>query len=136
MTSADLPAAEFGYPGPLRDRLVAAILAGAKTSTTSLFAAYDLAGEQLPRPGERFRLIDSADVTVGVLETREVHTTRLVDVDLAHVIAEGEGYPDVASWRVAHEQFWATPEERAACGDLPIDDDTVVVLERFELLRP
>jgi hypothetical protein len=28
--------AEFGFPGPLRDQLVGAILAGTKTSTTGL----------------------------------------------------------------------------------------------------
>lgn len=31
----DLPKAEFAFPGPLRDQLVAAILDGTKTSTTS-----------------------------------------------------------------------------------------------------
>ena len=32
----ELPVAEFGFPGPLRDALVAAILRGEKTSTTGL----------------------------------------------------------------------------------------------------
>lgn len=136
MTVADLPAAEFGYPGPLRDRLVAAILAGTKTTTTSLLADYELAGEQLPQPGQRFGLINSAGETIGVLETRELRTARLAEVDLAHVIGEGEGFTDVASWRAAHEEFWASPEERTVRGELPIDDDTVVVMERFELLHP
>src|ERR1700680_52842 len=33
MSAEDLPVAEFAFPGPLRDRLVAAIVAGAKTTT-------------------------------------------------------------------------------------------------------
>jgi uncharacterized protein YhfF len=34
--TADLPAFEFGFPGPLRDALVAAVLDGTKTATTAL----------------------------------------------------------------------------------------------------
>src|SRR5579875_1539731 len=51
MNIDDLPAAEFGFPGPLRDRLVAAILSGAKTATSSLMADYEHGHEPLPRGG-------------------------------------------------------------------------------------
>jgi hypothetical protein len=43
-----LPASEFGFPGPLRDRLVAAILTGEKISTTGLHGEYMRSGEALP----------------------------------------------------------------------------------------
>jgi hypothetical protein len=36
MPADDLPVAEFAFPGPLRDQLVAAILAGEKTTTSGL----------------------------------------------------------------------------------------------------
>lgn len=39
---ASLPKAEFAFPGPLRDQLVAAILDGSKTSTTGLVADYEI----------------------------------------------------------------------------------------------
>jgi len=48
-----LPRAEFGFPGPLRDRLVAAILDGSKTSTTSLLLGYESSDERLPTVGDR-----------------------------------------------------------------------------------
>ena len=38
-TDDRMPLAEFAFPGPLRDQLVAAILTGAKTSTTGLLLA-------------------------------------------------------------------------------------------------
>lgn len=38
---AELPKAEFAFPGPLRDRLVAAVLDGSKTATTGLVAEYE-----------------------------------------------------------------------------------------------
>ncbi|WP_281268302.1 hypothetical protein [Arthrobacter livingstonensis] len=37
-----LPIAEFAFPGPLRDQLVAAILDGFKTSTTGTVLEYEV----------------------------------------------------------------------------------------------
>ena len=51
MVPEDLPVAEFGFPGPLRDQLVAAILDGSKTTTTGLVADYEHEGSLLPGPG-------------------------------------------------------------------------------------
>ncbi|MGW3862422.1 ASCH domain-containing protein, partial [Streptomyces sp. NPDC005047] len=48
-----LPKVEFGFPGPLRDRLVAAVLDGSKTSTTGLLLDYEHEDEPLPRAGDR-----------------------------------------------------------------------------------
>ncbi|SCG80211.1 hypothetical protein GA0070609_6308 [Micromonospora echinaurantiaca] len=57
----DLPRAEFAFPGPLRDKLVSAILSGAKTSTTALLVGYERANEPLPEVGQRSAVVDSAD---------------------------------------------------------------------------
>ncbi len=59
-----LPVAEFAFPGPLRDQLVAAILAGRKTTTTGLVANYEHEREPLPRPGRR-EALDDPDFTVN-----------------------------------------------------------------------
>lgn len=99
MSSEELPVAEFAFPGPLRDQLVAAILAGRKTTTSGLAADYELQGEPLPRPGLRQVVVDSAGDPVAVIETTAVRVVRLADVDLAHALGEGEGYASVAEWR-------------------------------------
>ena len=39
-THGAFPIAEFAFPGPLRDRLIAAILDGTKTSTSSTLLEY------------------------------------------------------------------------------------------------
>ncbi len=44
MTETPLPPAEFASPGPLRDSLIASILSGAKTTTTSLLIEYAVDG--------------------------------------------------------------------------------------------
>jgi uncharacterized protein YhfF len=132
----DLPVVEFAFPGPLRDQLVAAILAGDKTTTSGLIADYEREGDPLPRPGERYAVIDSAGNRVAVIETTAVRVIRLGNVDLAHAVGEGEGYTSVAEWRAGHERFWHSAEYRAALGDpeFTVDDDTLMVAEAFRLL--
>ena len=136
MPDEDLPVAEFGFPGPLRDKLVAAILAGTKTTTTGLAVEYEREGEPLPGPGRRAAVADSAGHRVAVIETAAVRVVRLGDVDLAHALGEGEGYTSVSEWRAAHERFWHSPELRDALGDpqFTVNDDTLVVAETFRLL--
>lgn len=121
----------------MRDKLVAAILAGSKTATTSLLAAYERADEPLPRVGERSVLVDSDAAPVAVLENTEVVVLPLRDVGLRHAVDEGEGYTTVQQWRVAHEEFWHGEASRRALGDpeFTVDDDTLVVAERFSLVR-
>lgn len=138
---ASMPRAEFAFPGPLRDRLVAAILDGSKTSTTGLVAAYGHEGEALPEAGSRSVAVDSQDRPVAVIEVTEVRVVPLAEVDLAHVVDEGEGHTGVAEWRADHERFWHGEEMRAAMHDpgFTVDDTTLAVLERFRLvsrLRP
>jgi uncharacterized protein YhfF len=133
----DLPVMGLGFPGPLRDQLVAAVLAGSKTTTTGLVADYEHDQEPLPRAGLRQSVVDSAGTAVAVIETTAVRVMRLGDVGLAHALGEGEGYSSVAEWRAGHEQFWHSAEMRAALDDpeFTVDDDTLVVAHEFQLVR-
>ncbi|MCX5408294.1 ASCH domain-containing protein [Streptomyces sp. NBC_00335] len=132
----DLPPIEFAFPGPLRDLLVAAVLSGAKTTTTGVLADYEAAGDPLPVAGEMMVIVDSAERPVGVLEVTDVQVLRLADVGLRHALDEGEGFTSVAEWRSGHEEFWHGPQMREAIGDphFTVDDDTPVVAERFRLV--
>ena len=137
MAAGELPVAEFAFPGPLRDQLVAAVVAGEKTTTTGLVVDYERAGDPLPRPGLRQAVVDSAGRPVAVIETTAVKVMRLGDVGLAHALGEGEGYTSVAEWRAAHERFWHSAEMRRALGDpeFTVDDDTLVVTWAFRLVQ-
>ncbi|MFF1646005.1 ASCH domain-containing protein [Streptomyces sp. NPDC058240] len=127
----------LAFPGPLRDQLVRAVLAGTKVSTTGLLAEYEAEKEELPPVGERSALIDSDGRETAVLEVTEVRVLRLGDVDLQHAIDEGEGDTSVAEWRAGHEKFWHGEEMREALGDpsFTVDDDTMVVAERFRVVE-
>src|ERR1700727_1639749 len=110
MTSSRLSVGEFAFPGPLRDQLVAAILSGAKTTTSGLLIGDERARGSLPQPGDRSVVIDSAGEPVALIEVVAVRVIRLADVDLAHAVGEGEGFGTVAEWRAAHEAFWHSDE--------------------------
>ncbi|WP_234582810.1 ASCH domain-containing protein [Micromonospora sp. MH99] len=133
----ELPPVEFAFPGPLRDRLVAAILSGAKTSTSALLVGYERANEPLPEVGQQSAVVNSAGQRVAVIELTDVRVVRLGDVDLRHALDEGEGDESVAQWRAGHEAFWHSAEVRAELGDpdFTVDDDTLVVAQRFRLVH-
>jgi uncharacterized protein YhfF len=131
-----LPKAEFAFPGPFRDQLVAAILDGSKTSTTGLVEEHEHGREPLPTVGYLSTVVDSDERPVAVIETISVRVAPLAQVDLAHAVAEGEGFTTVSEWRAAHERFWHSPEVRRALHDpaFTVDDGTLVVLERFRVI--
>ncbi|MEU1125742.1 ASCH domain-containing protein [Streptomyces sp. NPDC005899] len=132
-----LPPFLLAFPGPLRDRLVAAVLAGEKVSTSGLLAEYEAEKEELPPVGERSALIDSGGREVAVVELTEVRVLPLGSVDLRHALDEGEGYTSVAAWRAGHEAFWHSEEMREALGDpsFTVDDGTMIVAERFRVVE-
>ncbi len=134
--NAVLPPVEFAFPGPLRDSLIAAIQSGAKTTTTSLLREYEIEDEPLPIVGQRGVVIDSEGRESFVIETTGVATVRLGDVPLEHAVSEGEGYDSVAQWRAGHSEFWSSAAMRAELGsDFELTDDSLVVLERFVVVR-
>jgi uncharacterized protein YhfF len=112
---------------PLRQKLVAAVLRGDKTATAGLRADHEPhSDEPLPRMGDRCVLLGFDDEPVAVVQTTEVRVVRVADVDLAFAVDEGEGFETLADWRRAHEEFWADHE---------IDDDTLIVAERFKVVE-
>lgn len=130
------PTFELGVPGPLRDRLVTAVLSGEKVATSSLLLEYEGEGQPLPRAGERRVMVDSTGLPVAVVEVLDVRVVRLGDVDLQLAVDEGEGFTSVRQWRDAHEAFWREcvrpglrhPEMWR------LDDAAEIVVERFRVL--
>jgi uncharacterized protein YhfF len=125
---------EFGFPGPLRDRLVDAVLSGVKTATSSLLADWERDGEQPPTAGELQTVIDSGGIPVGIIEIVRSEVIALGAVDDRIARAEGESYQTAAGWRSEHERFWREEVFPEWEGDLPVlDDSTPVVVEWFRL---
>ena len=135
MTPSQPGVITFAFPGPLRDKLVAAVLSGKKTATSGLAIEWELEGEPLPVVGQRHTVVDSDERPVGVIETTSVEVMRLGDADLRLARDEGEDFEDVAQWRLEHERFWneeVVPTLPA--GALPgLTDETQVLVWRFRL---
>ena len=136
MDSGGLPALELAFPGPERDSGVAAILAGRKTALTGLLQILEHAAEPVPEPGQRFSVLDSAGQPAAVIELTEVRVVPISVVDDEYARAEGRGYADAAEWRRAHEDFFRSEGIAEFLGATPvIDDSTLVVTERFRLVK-
>ncbi len=137
MNLDDLPLMEFDFPGPLRDKLVAAVLSGAKTSTSGLVLGYERENEPLPEVGQLSAVVDSEGRRVAAIELTDVRIVRLADVDLRHALDEGEDYESVAEWRAVHEKLWHSAAVREELGDpdFTVDEDTQVLAQRFRLVH-
>jgi uncharacterized protein YhfF len=135
--SGSLPIAEFGFAGPMRERLVAAILEGQKTTSAGLLEEFRRGGIPIVAAGTRELVVDSDGLGVAIIENVEVEIKRMGDVDLAFARDEGEGFETLDQWRDAHRRFFTSPETVALLGDPPvtIDDDTLVVCFRFRVVE-
>jgi uncharacterized protein YhfF len=131
----------FGHPGDggLGDRLLAAVLRGEKTATSSLAVQY-LSGEPLPRAGQQLRLVDSAGTVRGEVETTRVTIVPLHQVGDDVARDEGEGFADAAAWRRAHVAYWTGISDRVReeAGDptWQLREAEPVVVQWIRLVRP
>lgn len=122
---------ELAWEGsPFGDRLVELVLEGSKRATCSLLAEWESEGREVPAPGSRWALIDTAGRERGVLETTEVRVIPICEVDDEFARDEGEGDENAEQWRAGHEAFWTTDQPH-----VEITDQTMVVAERFELVE-
>lgn len=74
----------------------------------------NMRGSPCRKVGSRSMVIDSEDRPIAVIEITGVRVVPLAQVDLAHVVDEGEGDTSVAEWRAGHERLWHT--RRCALG--------------------
>jgi len=123
------PAWSFGDTPEMANRLLALVLTGKKTATTGLYQEYVDASESLPIVGELSIILDSKGTPQALVREAEVVVTRYGDITPAQATAEGEGDRTLESWRASHRAFF---EGRGHT----IDDDSLVVWERFEVLCP
>ncbi len=115
--------------GDLATELALLVRDGPKRATAGLASEYEVGGECLPKVGDLSLVLDGDGVPICVIRTTHVEIRRFADVDEAFAWDEGEGDRTLAWWRRAHVRFF----ERF---NLPVDQDTLMMLERFELLWP
>ncbi len=110
-------------------KLVQLVVAGPKRATAGVLADYEAGGNATPEAGELSVILDGEARPVCVIRNTQLEVRRFADVDEAFAWDEGEGDRSLASWRQEHLDFFAEH-------GWPIDDDTRMVLIRFELWAP
>ncbi len=117
----------FGDSPELADELLALVLIGKKTATCCSLSQYEDETWPMPKPGDRWIVLDGAQAPRCVIETTEIKSQRFDQVDAQFAHDEGEGDQSYGYWRGAHEDYF-TRRGRFAPGML-------VVCERFRLIE-
>ena len=102
---------------------------GPKRATTSLLVEYDGEDEPLPRPGQHSIVLDGNRAAVCVIRTTAVEVCAFGEVDERFAWEEGEGDRSLAYWRRVHIEAFSRD-------GFMVDEETAVVLERFEVVWP
>ena len=133
-TGIDGPHEAWAFADSIPDlatKLALLVRDGPKRATAGPLSEYGDGTEVGPMPvvGELNIVLDGAGSPVCVIRTIEVAVRRFGDVDEAFAWDEGEGDRTLSWWRQAHMWYFSEQGTR-------IDEDTLMVLERFELLWP
>ena len=115
----------FGSSPQMLTELGLLVRDGPKRATASLVSDYG--DEPMPVPGDLGVVLDGEGEPLCVVRTTGVEVRAFGDVDEEFAWTEGEGDRSLAYWRNAHIRFFAGV-------GTPVDEETPVVLERFELL--
>ncbi|MDO5633413.1 MAG: ASCH domain-containing protein [Micrococcus sp.] len=118
----------FGGTAEEADALLALVLSGTKTATSSAAGDYAAENEPLPVPGSFSVVTNGRGVPRAVFETTRVKVVPFGEVTAEHAAAEGEGDGSLESWRAEHERFW---REHAVEG---FDPAMGVVCEEFRVV--
>ncbi|MGB3185099.1 MAG: ASCH domain-containing protein [Ornithinimicrobium sp.] len=120
------PAWSFGRDAEEADELLALVLDGIKTATSSARSEYDHADE-VPTAGMLSILLDGGEHPRALLRTTEVAVVPFDLVEADHAAAEGEGDRSLEHWRSVHRDFFDRDGS-------PFDPTMAVVLEKFVVI--
>ena len=125
------PAWAFGADAAEADELLALVLSGRKTATSSALRDLEAAGEELPAPGSLSIILDGDGWPRALVRTTRVRVVPFGEVDVAHARAEGEGDRTLEHWQEVHRRAFTD-----SGGGVPFTSDLPVVLEDLVVLVP
>ena len=127
------PAWAFGDSPALADELLAAVLAGTKTATSSGVWEYEQGEDGFPKEGDLSIILDGRGHPRALVRTTAVRVATFAEVDAEFARAEGEDDGSLEAWRVGHAAYFS---RSLAARGAAFDDSVSLVLERFELRFP
>ncbi len=102
---------------------------GPKRATTSVLAEYEAEGEPLPAVGDYSVILDGRGRPLCIIRTTSVEIKPMGSVTEDFAWDEGEGDRTLAWWRRVHLEAFRL-------AGYPVDDESALVLERFDLVWP
>jgi uncharacterized protein YhfF len=121
----------FGHTSEMADELLALVLSGKKTGTSSLHLLYELEQETLPQAGSYSVLLDGADQAQAIICTKVVDILPYSQVSEVHGYLEGEGDRNLSYWRSVHQPFF---ERELREYQITFSEDLLLVYELFEIV--
>jgi len=127
------PNVEVGISGnaEIADKLLDLYLSGKKTAGSSLVKDYKLAGDELPKVGNYWMILNSKNEPKCIVKTVRVEFCQFDEVSEEVAIAEGEGDLSLAHWRKAHIDFFTPFLKDWGVTDL---DKELLVTEFYEVV--
>jgi 5-formyltetrahydrofolate cyclo-ligase len=113
------------------EELLLLYLQGKKTAGSGLVRDYEMAGDDLPKLGNYWIILDSKEKPRCIVKTIKVVTHAFKDVPEEVAKAEGEGDLSIDFWRKAHRDFFSQ-----YLTDLGIEnlDEAKVVTEFYQVV--
>jgi uncharacterized protein YhfF len=130
---AGFSATAFGHTRVLADELAALVQSGHKRAHATLERDFEVAGDELPRPGEHVVVLDGRGAPQAIVCVTHVERRHFNEIDDEFAFETGEGERTLAWWLVAHRQDFA---ERAEVEGFQVSERAVLILEYFELRWP
>lgn len=126
------PSWAFGATPEHAEELLALVLSGTKTATSSALWDFEHEDEPMPRVGDLAIILDGAERPRALIEIVRVDVVPFDEVDAEHARLEGEGDRSYEYWRDVHQRYFDvhSTNGRGFTPSMP------VVLERFRLLYP
>lgn len=119
----------FGDSPALAEELGKLVLTGPKRATAGWVEDEDAT----PAVGGHDVVLGGQGQPLCIIRTTEVRTVAFREADPAFAWDEGEGDRTLAGWRDAHQRYFARRSELLG---VAFDDDSLVNLERFEVVWP
>ena len=113
------------------DQLLQLYLDGVKYAGSSLIKSFEHNGEELPRVGDYWIILNARTEPKCIVQTTRIEMNIFRDVPVAIAIAEGEGDCSLETWRKLHRWFFEPYLDGLGIDDL---DMAEVVTEFFEVV--
>ncbi len=121
------------YPKEIEEELIELIKSGKKVATSSLYDAYEIEEEELPKVGTISVVNNNDGNAECIVKLTKVEIVKFNEVTKEHALKEGEGDLSLEFWRTGHEKFFINEYKEYGLND-KFNEDTLIVCEEFEVI--